>query len=210
MANQVLGLFEEPRLALPSTMPASVDQVLAGNASQPLLPQGGGGPVMPGAQPQQVAGLFGQGARGAAAGIGAAGQVGPSYDATSAAVNIGTATASGAASGAMVGGPVGAAGGGGIGLATPSIQAWMQVEAENKRKAETEKLIREIEEKQAARDKRDRQDSLSQLRYNRKQAAFEKAWGIAAAQRDAITSLINQNTTLRSRYIKTGIRSAYA
>jgi hypothetical protein len=210
MSNQVLGLFNnEPRLNYPSTQPPGVDQALAGVTSVPLqAPQGGGGgAAMPG---PQVEGLFGGGLRGAAAGMGAANQMGPSYDGPSAAVNVGTATLEGAVAGGLSGGPVGAVAGGVLGLATSGINAWMQVGAENKRKAQIDALIAELKQKQTFKDAQGRADDLGQLKYDRKQAEFQKAWGLTLAKRDDITNLINDNSTLRSNYIKTGTRSQYA
>jgi hypothetical protein len=142
--------------------------------------------------------------------LAAADQGGPTYDGTSAAINIGTGTAAGAIAGAEVAGPWGAVAGGVLGFASSSLSAWQQLGAENKRKRDMEALTREVQEKNDARDKRDRQDQLGALRYDRKQANFQKAWGVNAAQRDSITSLINQNTTLRARYLKSGVRRAYA
>lgn len=145
----------------------------------------------------------------ALAGLEAAQNAGPSYDMTSGLVNVGAATAAGAASGAMVGGPVGAVIGGGVGLVTSGLNAWLQVRQENKDKADMNRLLREIEEKQARKERIARQDQLAQIRYDRKQTEFNKSWNAANAQRDQITNLINQNTTLRDRFIQSGVRNAF-
>lgn len=146
--------------------------------------------------------------RGVFGGLGAGGSAGPSYDGRTAAVNVGAATLSGAATGFMTGGVPGAVAGGTLGLVTSSLNAWMQVEAENRRRSEMDALIREIEAKEDAREKRDRADQVSNLRYNRKQAELEQAWGVARANRSRINEMIGQNQTLRDRWIQTGERRA--
>lgn len=208
--TQVLGLLG------PTQRPANVEDVLAGNpggglATTPYSPQ----------QPRQVAGLFNSspsaatpsafqtGGAAAFSGLAAADAGGTSYDGTSAGINIAAATAGGAASGAMVGGPWGAAIGGGVALIGSSLKAWMDVKGENERKSKMEALIRDVETKQNKKDQLARQDSLSQLRYDRGQAALQQAWGVAQSRRDSIIKMINDSATLRQRYLQTGTLSRY-
>lgn len=202
--DEVRGTFGG--MQLPATRPADIDTVLAGGAAEGLVtqplagsgraPKYGPAPVSERATDRAVRGAF--------SGLGAGGSTGPSYDAKSAAVNIGTATLSGAAAGYMSGGPVGAGVGAGLGLLTSSLNAWLQVDAENRRRSEMDALIREQEAKEEAREKRDRADDLSALKYNRKQAELEQAWGVAQANRARVNELLDRNQTLRDRWVKTG------
>jgi hypothetical protein len=142
--------------------------------------------------------------RGLFAGLGAGGSAGSSYDGRTAAVNIGASTLEGGVAGFLSGGAPGAAAGATLGLVTSSLNAWLQVDAENKRRSEMDALIREMQAKEDAREKRDRADDLSALKYNRKQAELEQAWGVAQSNRAKVNELLDKNQTLRDRWVQTG------
>jgi hypothetical protein len=142
--------------------------------------------------------------RGVFGGLGAGGSASPSYDTTSAAANVGAAALEGGVAGFLYGGAPGAAAGAVTGLLTSSLNAWMQVSSENKRRSEMDALIREIQAKEDAREKRDRADQLSTLKYNREEAELQKAWGAAQAHRDRINELVAGNQTLRDRWVQKG------
>lgn len=202
--DEVRGTFGS--MQLPATRPADIDTVLAGGAAESFVTQpvaGGGRAPKYGPAPVSERATD-RAVRGAFAGLGAGGSVGPSYDARSAAVNVGTAALSGGVSGFMAGGPGGAAAGFLLGGLTSGLNAWLQVDAENKRRSEMEALIREQEAKEDAREKRDRADELSALKYNRRQAELEQAWGVAQANRARVSELLDKNQTLRDRWVKTG------
>lgn len=142
--------------------------------------------------------------RGVFSGLGAGGGAGPSYDGVSAAVNVGSATVEGGVAGFLAGGVPGAIAGGLTGLVTSGLNAFLGIESENKRQAEMEKLIREIQEREDARDRRDRADQVSQLRYNRKEAELQKAWGLAQQYRENINELVQKSESVRDRFVAKG------
>lgn len=203
---QVLGILGRP---------PTVEEALDGNTNS----QQGFVPPPP---QQQVAGLFStpattpqktgaQNAGSAAyAGLAAAQAGGPSKDGKSAFVNIAGGAASGAAAGASVGGPWGAVIGGVAGGGLAALQAWSDVSAENKRKSEIDMLLAEIEEKEHRREALARSDAMAKLKYDRNQAEMQKAWGSSQNMRSNILTLINNNSTMRDRYLKTGVLAQYA
>lgn len=142
--------------------------------------------------------------RGVFAGLGGGMNTGPAFDTESAVVNTATGTVTGAAAGFLAGGPVGALVGGGAGLLSAAFGSWQQVKAENRRKAEQDALNREILEREDARERRDRADSVSQLRYNREEAELQKAWGMAQTFRDNINELVMKNESIRDKFIAKG------
>ena len=153
-----------------------------------------------------VGGFFNSG--NAAAGLGGlqAGQITPGTDPLSSLASIGTATASGALSGGLVGGPVGAAVGGGVGLLTSSLNSWLSVRSENQRKREMDKFIKEVEAKNAKKSAQARKDQLMQVKFNRGDIERNQAISAFTSKRQLLTDAINNNQTLKDRFIQTGVR----
>lgn len=140
----------------------------------------------------------------------AAGERAPvASDSTSAGISIGEGALSGAATGFIASGfnPMGAVIGGGAGLLTSGLNAWLSVGAENKRKSETAALLAEAQTRQDAQDRQKRQDAVEQLGYDR--AATERANTEATNTllHNRLTETIAGSAALRDKYLKSGITS---
>jgi len=163
-------------------------------------------PKAPSIAKPQVKGTLSQSLAPALGGLQAGQSVAGATDTTEALVGIGGATAAGALSGAAVGGVPGAVVGGAVGLLTSAINAWMSVKKENKRKRETQKLIKEVEAKQKKAAAIARKDSLLKLRFDRKDTERTNAINAFKMKRQMLTDAINSNQNLKDRFIRTGVR----
>ncbi len=138
------------------------------------------------------------------AGLTAAQPAANAYDTKSGIISTLGAGASGAATGAVVGGPVGALIGGGTGLLLGGLNAYLSVGAKNKAKRDQNRLLREAEAKQATRDKIARDDAVSQLAYDRKEAARQKQWAKNLQIRQALHDAAAGDKTADAEFIATG------
>ena len=179
------------------------------------LPPGGRASLV--ATPTPRVNGFVQSAAPALSGFQAGQSVPAGTDLASSLAGVGTATAGGALSGALsgaaigaAGGPIGALGGaaigGGAALLTSSLNAWLATRTENKRKRETEKFIKELETKNARREAQDRKDRLMQIQFNRSDIERNQVINAFNAKRQQIMDAINNNQTLKDRFIQTGVR----
>lgn len=114
-----------------------------------------------------------------------------------------SATASGAAAGAMVGGPWGALIGGGIGLVTSSAKAFFDISGNRKRERELkalQKQAKQAREKQLARElefqRRNRLDSLRREKESRALGVIQSNWNTYLSKTTMMTNMINQNSSL--------------
>lgn len=145
---------------------------------------------------------FQQGAASIQAGLAAAapsGGDGP-YDATEAAVSIGSQTAAGALAGAAAGGPIGALIGGGSALLLSSVNAWMGVRASRRRRRALEQLRNEArarEAREAAQADRDKAHANRLAALQGASVAYDK-------NAAALQAMMVQNENLRDLYIQRG------
>jgi len=163
----------------------------AGGPKQPNIIQKGAGPAFAGLE---------------------AGSIGSVKDTKSAIARVGMATATGAATGALIGSAAGGIGavpgaaiGGGLALLTSSLDAWLQVSGENKRRREQDKLMAEIDAKNAKLEAQRRMDSRAVIKYDRQKAEQQRAFEASKEKKKRIAEFVNSNQTLRDRYLKTGI-----
>lgn len=142
---------------------------------------------------------------------------GTGTDLTSGLLTTGVSTLSGAAGGALTGAAIGAAGGpigavggaligGGAAFLSSALNSWLSISSENKRKKETQKFIKELEAKNAKKEAQARQDSLSQFQFNRSDIERSQAINAFQTKRTLLMDAINNNQTLKDRFIQTGIR----
>ncbi len=76
--------------------------------------------------------------------------------------------------------------------------------AKNKAKRDQNRLLREAEAKQANRDKIARDDAVSQLAYDRKQADLQKQWAKNLQIQQALKGAAADNQTADAAFIATG------
>ncbi len=123
-----------------------------------------------------------------------------SYDSTDAAISIGGATLAGAASGAMVGGAPGAAVGAVAGALTSSVNAWMSVRAQRRRRRALEALRKEAQEREDMEKMEQRSKDKAAMELQAKQGAA------AAYDKNAkeLQRMLANNVSLRKLYVKDG------
>jgi len=133
----------------------------------------------------------------------------PGTSAGSAVPGVLSATASGAAAGAVVGGPWGAVIGGGVGLVSASAKAFFDISANRKRERELKALQKQAEKsrKQAlAREiesqRVNRLDTLKSQRENRALGVIQDNWNKYLSKTQIMTNLINQNSTLTANLMQ--------
>ena len=145
-----------------------------------------------------------QGVGAVLAGIQGSDQAGQSTDTQSGILRTLLSGASGAAGGAVVGGPVGAVVGGATGLVAGGLQAWMGVSDANEQAAAQKAYQDEMYAREKAKADQERKDQLSQLSYNRKE--YEQ--GKVAEQYDKVMKAIQDRAaasdTFRTRFAQTG------
>lgn len=140
-------------------------------------------------------------------GLQAAQGFGGATDTTGGVISALGAAGTGAATGALFGGGVpGALVGGAVGGLGSALNSWLGIRAENKRSAEMEAFIREVEEKNARRERQARQDELTRFKFNRADVEKQRAITDLQFKRQAIFDMINNNQTLKDRFIQTGVR----
>ncbi len=127
-----------------------------------------------------------------------------SYDAPSAAVNIGEGVLSGAISGAMVGGVPGAAAGAAIGLVASGLNAWLGVRSARKQARDQQAILTAAQAKQDARDKQARDDALGQEGYNRDQARKAQLYTVYKDQMAKMGSLVQNSDELKNAWVQNG------
>lgn len=149
---------------------------------------------------------YGKNASGVMAGLSAASQVAPGNDAESAATAAGvSALAAGGA--AFVGSGfnpfVGLAVGSGAAL-TSLVNSYFTTRAQRKRDRRERRLLTQAEAKQAERDRIARSDAIEQQGYDRNQDKMRTAWAQQVEMMKRITDTINQNQSLKDRWVGKG------
>lgn len=151
----------------------------------------------------------------AAAGLAQGGNMVDTPDATDAAIQVGSAGLSGAASGLAVGGLPGAAIGGILGLVSGGINAWVGTHSARQNRRQQEKVAMQIQAREDARREQDRQDqlymfnsnkemTLEQLRYNRRASAVQESFQAQEQARRTMNDAIAGDKNLKEFFLRTG------
>ncbi len=99
---------------------------------------------------------------------------------------------------------MGAVVGGGIGLITGGLNAYLSVGQKNKAKRDQRRLLREAEAKQERRDKIARDDAVSDLAYTRKQTDLQKQYAKNLQIRQMLQDSAGRDKAADAEFIATG------
>jgi hypothetical protein len=95
-----------------------------------------------------------------------------------------------------------------VAFLTSALDSWLQVSGGNKKRRETEKLLKEIEVKQSRKEAQARKDALANLTYDRNRLEMQDAWNANQQKKQELAGFVNANQTLKDRFLATGVRNA--
>lgn len=137
-------------------------------------------------------------------GFGAASQVQPTTNASSAVMQTIGAGVSGAAAGAEVAGPYGAVVGGLVGVVAGGVQAYTGLQDARAQRRNAEKVYQDVQARADRREAQARADTQEQIRYNRRSSALAAQWQAAQAAGQKLGGLLKQNQDLKDLFIQQG------
>lgn len=127
---------------------------------------------------------------------------GEMYDTTDAAASIGSATIAGAAAGGAVGGPVGAFVAGSAAALTSSVNAWLSLRANKRKRAQLEAIKKEAKEREA----KEAALTAEEKAYNRSKEAKAGAADMYFKTVDQLQRLAANDKALQQNFITMGAR----
>ncbi len=208
-----VGSFTQQPTIFPS--PAPSDYTKPGTPHGPPMPFLAPGETSPYQNPNHVQNQQSQQTLGrlmpVMAGMGAGGAVTATPRASDAILQTAGAAATGAAQGAAmgsvipgVGTAVGAAAGGFMGLVTGGIQAYTGLRAARDDARKAERVARDIQARQDARDAQVRADGQENMRYNRRMTALQSNWAAVQEAGRRMNDMMAEDEDLQQLFFATG------